>query len=169
LSLNAPNLYYFVSNDYYRIGLAVGIPLTVVASLLFAWRARHTPPTTHEFLLVCAACSVAMAPFLLPKMHDRYFLAADLVSIALALHVPRLWYVPVGFQISSGLAYIPVVSDTITHYGGEVVRFMPLAVFLNVVLMAVLSVEFVRRTRGRPDGTRGAEPRASVAIRDPAV
>jgi Gpi18-like mannosyltransferase len=149
LSLNAANPYYFISNDYYTAGVVIGTAIAIAASLLFAWRASQSRRATdNEFLLLCATFSLAMAPFLLPKMHDRYFLAADLSSIVLAVYCHRLWFIPIGFQVTSGLAYIPVVSDVVTDFGGEVLAFMPLAAALNFVLMVLFTVVYLRETGG---------------------
>jgi Gpi18-like mannosyltransferase len=136
LSLNAPNLYYFASspylpsNRYYLTGTILGATITVLASLLFAWHAWWRQGTLSPQLLVFrATVSLTLAPFLLPKMHDRYFFAADLSSIALAFLNPRMWFVPVALQISSLLAYVPVLT------GGHGFKLMPVAVLINTALV----------------------------------
>jgi Gpi18-like mannosyltransferase len=148
LSMNAPNLYYFAtyrylaSNTYYLIGTFLGITITVLVSLLFAWRSRSRRATlTPQFLVFSATVSLTLAPFLLPKMHDRYFFAADLCSIALAFLVPRLWFVPVALQISSTLAYVPFLS------GGHGYKVMPIAVFINTALVCYLVTVYVAATQ----------------------
>jgi Gpi18-like mannosyltransferase len=135
LSLNAPNLYYFAtypyvqSNRYHLIATILGATITVLASLFFAWHSRwRRGALTPQFLVFSATVSLTLAPFLLPRMHDRYFFAADLCSIALAFLVPRLWFVPVALQISSTIAYVPYIS------GGHGYTVMPVAVFINTAL-----------------------------------
>ncbi len=103
-----------------------------------------------------------MTPYLLPKMHDRYFLAADLCSIVLAFVVPRLWWVPVSLQIGSGLAYVPIVSDAVSGYGWEYTGLMPLAVAIMTAYIAALGIVYWRGTR--PDGPAPGE---SAAGSDP--
>jgi Gpi18-like mannosyltransferase len=157
LAMNVANLYYFVPNDFYRIGTIVGMLVTSVTSLLYAWlpRARRVVAST-EFLLLAATMSAAMVPFLLPKMHDRYFLPADLLSIALVFYVPRLWYFAAGFQVTSGLAYIPIITDSFSGYDNEFTDLMPLAAILNTILIGALAVVYVRWVRGSgvPAGSR---------------
>jgi hypothetical protein len=49
--------------------------------------------------------SVALVPFILPKMHDRYFFPADVLSFAVAVLNPELWFIPILYQLISGTAY----------------------------------------------------------------
>ncbi len=44
-------------------------------------------------------------PFLLPHMHDRYFYAADILSVALAYAMPALWLAAPLTQFASLLGY----------------------------------------------------------------
>ena len=106
LSMNAPNLYVFFGRESYDTVYPIGLAVAAAAVLAYVVagvrsRGRLDPAR----LLAAATCSVALVPFVLPKMHDRYFFPADLLSIALAFYVPRLWFVPLLFQLSSSLAY----------------------------------------------------------------
>lgn len=144
LSMNAPNLYFFMSNDYYEVITRAGVLVTVAISLLYAFApARHRRVMDKETLLLAAVTSVAMAPFFLPKMHDRYFMPADILAIALACCRPKLWFIAVGFQVTSSLAYVPIITDSMTEYG-EYVGLMPVAVILNSVLVATLLAMYAR-------------------------
>ena len=44
-------------------------------------------------------------PFLLPHMHDRYFYAADILSVVLAYAMPALWLAAPLTQFASLLGY----------------------------------------------------------------
>jgi Gpi18-like mannosyltransferase len=162
LSLNAPNLYFFIDNAHYDTVVPIGVAVTCLATLAVAWRARRVQTPSRDLLLLCAVFSVAMAPSLLPKMHDRYFMAADLSSIVLAVWTPELWLLPLGFQVMSGLAYVPVVSDSATNFGGEITRFGPVAAALNLALMTGFTWVFLRKTR------RGADAPYQEAVAPPA-
>jgi cytosine/uracil/thiamine/allantoin permease len=61
-------------------------------------------------VLIAAALSVTLMPYVLPKMHDRYFLGADLFAYALACVDRRFIWAAVAMQISSLLAYAPEFS-----------------------------------------------------------
>ncbi|MBV5323249.1 hypothetical protein JZU51_00485, partial [bacterium] len=81
LSMKAPNLYLFVGNEHYFPGLYIGIAITILAMLLWtAGYALKIKEMSMEILMLCAAASVAMIPFLLPKMHERYFYLMDVLT-----------------------------------------------------------------------------------------
>ncbi|MDP1545143.1 MAG: glycosyltransferase family 39 protein [Anaerolineales bacterium] len=106
LSLNAPNLYIFVSNEYYTKGVFLGILITlIILSLWVGIYVKKIKTFTPEIVVFCAFISVAMVPFLLPKMHDRYFYLADILSLLAVFYFPRLWFFALGYQIVSGMAY----------------------------------------------------------------
>jgi hypothetical protein len=72
------------------------------------------------------------------------------MSIALAFYRPRLWFVAVGFQVSSLLAYVPIISDTLNHGAGEYRGLMPVSVMINVVLVGVLIATYSRAITKQP-------------------
>jgi Gpi18-like mannosyltransferase len=60
---------------------------------------------TNALLLKLALVSVLFVPFFLPKMHDRYFFPADVISIIFAFYFPEFFFVPVIIITSSFFAY----------------------------------------------------------------
>ncbi len=141
LSSDAPNLYYAFGDNFYAQGVVLGLVLTTAASFALAVLPRFRSATlgVNERILA-ATMFLALAPFLLPKMHDRYFFAADITSIILAIFVPRLWTIPVLLQMTSLSAYVPVVSWNFAN------RFltptMPMAVMLSTLVVGYLVYEF---------------------------
>jgi Gpi18-like mannosyltransferase len=106
LSMKAPNLYLFIPNEYYMPGLYIGIGITVLATLI--WSVGYAVKIKRlnlEIMVLCAAVSVAMIPFLLPKMHERYFYLMDVLTFLLVFFIPRLWIPAVGAQLVSTLTY----------------------------------------------------------------
>jgi Gpi18-like mannosyltransferase len=106
LTRNAPNLYAFIPNEYYHPVLELGLGVFFISMLAWAWinwKANH--PVTVRQLTLTALASTALVPFLLPKMHDRYFYQADVFSFMAATLLPEIWFVPMLFQLSSGIAY----------------------------------------------------------------
>lgn len=90
------------------------ILIAAAASLWFAMRGRSagTRKLDVETLLVAALVSTLLVPSLLPHMHNRYFFPADILSIALAVWIPRYWPVAVSIQAASFFAYISWVFGT---------------------------------------------------------
>ncbi len=59
-----------------------------------------------EFILLVACASLMIMPYLLPKMHDRYFFAFEVASIGLACLNARYLPFPVIAQVSGVLSYL---------------------------------------------------------------
>ena len=162
LSMNAPNLYYLMPDGFYSAGVVAGSLLTVVLSVGYAVLPRKRRAAwSDSFLLLAATVSLAAVPFVLPKMHDRYFFPADVLSIALALVVPRLWFVPILFQLSSGLSYVPAISDAFHNFDYEYVALMPVAVLINACLVPFLIAVYWREATEGGAVHAGQEPGAA--------
>ena len=111
LNKGAPNLYAWISNDLYAwwpLGmLAAPVAALLVAFFLYRRRATMTP----ELIALLATFSVLLMPYVLPKMHERFFFPADVIAIVLAFYRPRLWYVPVIVGGVSLCCYVPYLSE----------------------------------------------------------
>ena len=95
LVLEAPNLYQWIPADWYPFW-PLGVLLTVAAVLgIGALVRRSRAEITNEIVVSLAAFSVLLVPFLLPKMHDRYFFPADLFTLLLAFWRPRFFPAPI--------------------------------------------------------------------------
>jgi len=119
LSKNAPNLYIFMSGIPYNLGTIIGIAVAIFALGYWIWlNARSKPDLNRNTLLLMGLVSVALVPFVLPKMHDRYFYPADVFSLLAAFYMPELWFVPILYQVISTLAYVVFlfnVQSTVTE------------------------------------------------------
>lgn len=106
LSNNAPNLYIFVPNSFYDVGLWIGLGIFLISMILWGWvnwRAKIT--FNHRQIMLMALAALALVPFVLPKMHDRYFYPVDVFSYAVIIFSPEMWFVPLLYQLISGLSY----------------------------------------------------------------
>lgn len=106
LTLAAPNIYVFISNELYDPILTIGI--CIAAILIAAWIVVYSykiEKFTPEIIIFSAFVSAAIVPFLLPKMHDRYFYLADALSLLVVFYIPKTWFFALGYQVTSGLAY----------------------------------------------------------------
>ena len=117
LSMSAPNLYVFVSDSFYEIGVWIGMGVFLIAMAIWGWvnwRAKIT--FTHRQIILMALASLTLVPFVLPKMHDRYFYPSDVFSFATIIFVPEMWFVPILYQLISGLSYSIFILDASTRY-----------------------------------------------------
>ena len=142
LTMNAPNLYQWIPNayyDFYPVGIAFAA-MVVLGIAYFVSKSRVK--ITADRLVFMATFSVLVMPYFLPKMHERYFFPADIISIILAFYCPRYWYVPVVIGSVSFLVYQPVLFDRFILY-----PWLPVALLL---LIAVLGRQFLLTFSGKP-------------------
>jgi Gpi18-like mannosyltransferase len=52
-----------------------------------------------------------LIPFFLPKMHERYFFPADVISIAFAFYFPQFFFIPIMMSAVSFLSYEPYLFE----------------------------------------------------------
>jgi Gpi18-like mannosyltransferase len=132
-SMNAANFYFFVGRSSYETSLLIGIPLAALLLLIWALvYGRKTFSVTPNILVLTALISVTLTPFLLPKMHDRYFYPADVFSLILAFFVPGTWFVPIAYQVISLLSYAPFL------FALPPQGFIPLAAVINFSMICFL-------------------------------
>jgi len=115
LTYSAANLHFFPHYFFMHLGwwpeiipfiAKLGMVLTAVLGLLFAWRAARGP-LEPEALLLAATVSALIAPQFLPYMHNRYFFPADVLTLVLAAWRPATyWPAAVLMQASSFITYI---------------------------------------------------------------
>lgn len=137
LTLNAPSIYAWLQA---WLPEAAAIPGALAALLLLGglawWGARRLPNLDADILVTLAFASALLTPFLLPKMHERYFLAADAFAIVFAFYKPRYFYIPVVLTVVSVLAYIPFL------FRGVLVPIESLAFFtLGAILVVMLELK----------------------------
>jgi len=76
---------------------------------------------------------VSLTPFVLPRMHERYFYPADALSLVAAFFNPELWFVPFAFQLSSGLA-------SAVYLKGKSLEPVMYGAIINTIILIVLLV-----------------------------
>jgi Gpi18-like mannosyltransferase len=115
LSMNAPNAWFWAdhlfgaSNNWtiYKLGTLVGMALAAGAGALIMLMGVARRRLTDRAILLAATLSMTVMPYVLPKMHDRFFFGADLFAYALAWVDRRLLWVAIAMQASSLLSYSP--------------------------------------------------------------
>ncbi|HEX5776108.1 MAG TPA: hypothetical protein VFX95_05450, partial [Caulobacteraceae bacterium] len=149
LAVSAPNPWFFF--DYlfipppqpvYVAGVLVGLALASVAGLLISFGALRLRPGPHTNLLIATLCAGLM-PYLLPKMHDRYFFVADVLTIAFAFAFRRYWIAALLFQAGSLITYLRYFG--LSH---EAPAFGFLPVTLGVCTLVLAFIEMQRQAGG---------------------
>ena len=120
LSMGAANLWtvvqHFVRNNASVVTLATraGILLTALAALaLCFYYVRNKKLHTAVGRMSIVTLALLSVPFLLPRMHDRYFFAGDTFLLVVAMGRPSLIPAAVLAQVGSLITYVPfLLSDT---------------------------------------------------------
>ncbi len=152
IAMHAANLYSLIVGhpEWVKPAYYGGLALTVI--VVGAWifyYARRRFTLSPRLVLFTALMSVVLVPFLLPKMHDRYFYPADNLSYVLAFFWPGAWYIALGYQIISGLVYFIFL-----HSVGQVENrtLLTLSVLLNTLMVAHLVIRQWLETRKEVSG-----------------
>lgn len=107
LTLNAPNVYQYLSVDTSDALRYTGIAVTAVLIVALAMPVvlRRITMTPSRILLAATVLAV-LVPYFLPAMHERYFYLADVLTVVAACYLPRaLWALPVLVQFASAFSY----------------------------------------------------------------
>ena len=122
----------------------LGLVLAGAAGLAIAIRIGRAERDGPEFILLAACVSLLAMPFLLPKMHDRFFYGFELAAILLACLNPRYLAVAAIAQLDGVLAYLA--------YDFQITLGVPVAALCNAALAIYLVAELYGNGFGsRPD------------------
>jgi Gpi18-like mannosyltransferase len=148
LAMNAATIYTLFPHEWYPAFLPIA--LVIAAILVMYWiyaTSQNKIKLDYKYLTLIAFISVALVPFVLPKMHDRYFYPADVLSIILAFYYPALWFLPILYQLSSTSAI------SIFLFGTNA-TFVIYGFFLNTIALAV-----ALRTQRLAENEKTANPK----------
>jgi len=102
LSLYTPNLYTWLPDAQFDMLLQAGMIWATALGLLFAFVVyRSRLKLSTGMIVELATISVLVTPYVLPKMHDRYFFPGDTFTILFSFWYPRYVTVPVLVQFVS--------------------------------------------------------------------
>ena len=132
LSMNAPNLYQWISDQYYEIFYPAGIALTLGAIAVVVLIGNNKMDVGKRTIMLTALVSCVLIPFILPKMHDRYFFPADIISIVYAFYNPRYYYVPIAIGMISFFSYGPAL------FGSAQIPLQFLAIGMGIILVILI-------------------------------
>jgi Gpi18-like mannosyltransferase len=153
LTMNAPNLYYLLPREWIAVIVPLGILIAIMAALYWANATAQSRITLdHQNMIFLAFTSVALMPYLLPKMHDRYFYPADVLAIALAVYMPSLWFIPILYQITSA-----------TAVAGFLFNINPAAIGMAALLNSI-TLAFILKKQRDITGADGTAQKISPAL-----
>ena len=133
LTLNAPNIYQWLPQEWYSQILPWGLAGAIVVSGLFiaivsSFKFTFTFPLWLQISLI----SVILVPYCLPKMHDRYFFAGDVISLVYGFYFPTYFWVPLALNGISLFSYFPYL------WGQQPLPLNLLSLLLAAVIIALL-------------------------------
>ncbi len=151
LNLSSPSVFAFIEKlsltpPEQSIFFWLGISISTVISALVAYvvsKISNRPSALLFWSLLC----VILVPFFLPRMHERYFYLADIISVLYALYVPRRWFVSVLVVGASLLAYMPFLSGQVPFFSGFHVdlRFPSILLVLGAASLLLASILSARK------------------------
>jgi len=107
LTLNFPNLYIWISNDYYGTVKLAGMIVTVLITLLTGYLLSNKKYLfTFEIWIKLAFLSAIVIPFILPGMHERYMYLGDVLGVLYYIVVRKNIHLPVSILLVSFYSYI---------------------------------------------------------------
>ncbi|MGL5033414.1 MAG: hypothetical protein ACRC6M_06390 [Microcystaceae cyanobacterium] len=132
LTLNAPNFYQWIPDQFFNLMFPLGTLLTIIILAGFIITITKIKfIITPEIIIQLALISVLLMPFCLPKMHDRYFFPADMISIIYGFYFPRYFFIPLAINLVSLMSYLPFL------LGQVIIPLNILALVLGGVILAL--------------------------------
>lgn len=141
LSANAPSLLGFTldmgidDSTAYTLIAVLFTGAAVIALLIFAYTKNKSGNSDVVFDLVCAL--LLMIPFLLPRMHERYFYAADVVTIIYALKYSKKFWIPILTVAASLYCYLRYLLHSAFDYPVVIASVMMGISFVSVLIMFI--------------------------------
>ncbi|MDD4971533.1 MAG: hypothetical protein PHT07_19060 [Paludibacter sp.] len=107
LTLNFPNIYIWISNDYYNLVKMLGIIFTFFLTLIAGFElSRKQFVFSFESWITLAFLSSIIVPYFLPGMHERYMYLGDILGVLYYLVLRKNIHLPVGILLVSFYSYI---------------------------------------------------------------
>jgi Gpi18-like mannosyltransferase len=132
LTLNSPNLYQWFPAEFYNWLFPLGLIATVIiVAVIIFWIYKSNFIMTVPLLIQLALLSVLVMPYFLPKMHERYFFPADVISIIYGFYFPDYFFVPVAINLISLFSYFPFL------LGSQIGSFKILSIILGAIILLV--------------------------------
>ena len=156
LNMNIINIWRFIEHVEYNNFRIAGLYMAGVAVLgllYFTYIHRARLVERADFIRLAYLFAIII-PFLLPKMHDRYYFMADVLSVVVFLYDKRRWYVPVVTILCSYTAYAWFLMSGIT-----IINYRIAALALLCVIIIILK-DYVTSLRS------GVDPEDTITLQE---
>lgn len=139
LTMSAPNIYVFLSNNHYEFFVFLGFILSILIfcifmALIYCYKNSITP----TFWLVASAFIMFLVPMVLPKMHERYVYPAVIFSLLLVVVQRDMLFYAVMLQITNLFSYLG-------HLLGGVIISMQVLAVINILLLLVFGIKLLKQ------------------------
>jgi len=159
LTAGAANIYQLLHGSPDEILGPAGVATAFIFVIVYGTLLRRGRVTIGSRVLLVSTTLLIAAPFFLPRMHDRYFYPADILSIVLACTDRRLRWLPFTVIGGSFIAYWDYLFHT-PHLSLE-----SGAVFTLISLAAVVFCSF-QRVSSRDGETSNGDDRQTSRFFD---
>lgn len=136
LTYNAPSIYQWIPSNLFSdttlVGY-IGILITFVVVLIIIYTSvKYIKVLKYENIIELSLLLAVIVPFLLPRMHERYFFMADIISLLYAFCFPKKFYIAIIIPLVSLLCYLPFLYNTGTD------SLIDLSIVLFIVLIDLI-------------------------------
>ncbi len=106
ITMNTPNLYAFLPNQFYGLIVPLGTLMAAAVCIAILWSViQNKNDFSIERIILFSLVISVVLPYVLPKMHERYFYPAALLAIVYYFFQPRIHLIPLALQATSLLSY----------------------------------------------------------------
>ena len=116
----------------------LGIAAAGMFALFIAYLMKRKAELSALFVTAASLASVLVIPYLLPRMHERYFYLADSIAVLYAFFRPSRFYIPILIVATSLISYMPFLSPQVSFLSWAQVDLRLPAALLAVPLLIVL-------------------------------
>lgn len=138
LTVFCPNIYVWISDDYYELGKALGTSFTAILTLVLGiYLSQKKFHFTFDSWVQLAFLSAIIIPFILPGMHERYLYLGDVLAVLYLIVVRKNLHLVIGILLVSFYSYLCC---------SRLKDILPLwpAFFLYLAVIVILAKDFLK-------------------------
>ena len=142
LSMLAPSIFSWIppsSLSHIPVAGAGILVAGTITLLLLMYLLRRRKRLDNEAMIEAAFLFALIIPFFLPRMHERYFYAADAMAVVYLFYRPERWYISLLACLSSSLCHASAL------FGATFVVPLWLLSFFILGAICLLLKDFVPR------------------------